>query len=81
MFVRRGEELLTPPVESGLLDGVLRRHLLEKQPERVSEAVLSARDLREADAVLVGNSVRGLLEVTLETPRTRHGKAPSPLGP
>ncbi len=65
VFVRLGGTLLTPPVESGLLDGVLRRHLLEAQADQVCEAVLSARDLEHADAILVGNSVRGLMEVCL----------------
>ena len=40
LFVRRGRKLLTPPVACGLLDGALRRELLQTRPGEVEEAVL-----------------------------------------
>jgi para-aminobenzoate synthetase/4-amino-4-deoxychorismate lyase len=61
VFVRRGGRLLTPPLESGVLPGVLRRELIERGDAR--EQVLTLEDLREAEAVYVGNSVRGLRRV------------------
>lgn len=61
LFVERGGRLLTPPLSCGLLDGTLRRELLESPDGRVSERVLHPRDLADADAVFLGNSVRGLL--------------------
>jgi para-aminobenzoate synthetase/4-amino-4-deoxychorismate lyase len=61
LFVRRGGMLLTPPVACGLLDGTLRRELLETRLGEVVEAVLRPADLDSADEVLLGNSVRGLL--------------------
>lgn len=60
VFVERGGRLLTPPLSSGLLPGVLRAELLASG--RVEEAVLTLDDLRAADAVYVGNSVRGLVK-------------------
>lgn len=66
IFLRRGDRLLTPPVESGLLNGVLRRHLLSHPPLPMEETVLNRRDIEKADALFVGNSVRGLVQVRLE---------------
>lgn len=59
VFVRRGGKLLTPPLSCGLLDGVLRRELLETGA--CEEAVLTPDDLANADEVWLGNSLRGLI--------------------
>lgn len=61
LFIERGGRLLTPPVACGLLDGTLRRELLETDPARVATAVLRPADLGSADRVFLGNSVRGLI--------------------
>lgn len=58
IFLEMDSVLLTPPLSSGLLPGTLRAHLLESG--RAREAVLTLGELREADAVYLGNSVRGL---------------------
>jgi branched-subunit amino acid aminotransferase/4-amino-4-deoxychorismate lyase len=39
---------------------------LEKYPELVREASFTSKDMEEADAVYVGNSVRGLVRVKLK---------------
>jgi branched-subunit amino acid aminotransferase/4-amino-4-deoxychorismate lyase len=57
--------LHTPPVSAGLLDGVMRRHLLDQQPVPIVERILFADDLRRADAIYVSNAVRGLQRVEL----------------
>jgi para-aminobenzoate synthetase / 4-amino-4-deoxychorismate lyase len=62
IFVRRGGRLLTPPLSSGVLPGVFRRHLLEIDAE---EQVMKLADLESADAVFLCNSVRGLWRVKL----------------
>jgi para-aminobenzoate synthetase/4-amino-4-deoxychorismate lyase len=62
LFLQRDGELLTPPIEAGILDGVLRRELLESETRRVGEATLLPDDLEKAEAVYLGNSVRGLLK-------------------
>ncbi|WP_353644774.1 aminotransferase class IV family protein [Mesorhizobium sp. WSM2239] len=51
--------LLTPPLGCGLLPGVLRGELLESG--KVREAVLTEEDLHSANAMFVGNSLRGLI--------------------
>ena len=66
IFLQKDGKLITPPVSCGLLPGVLRNHLLEKYPELVREASFTSKDMEEADAVYVGNSVRGLVRVKLK---------------
>ena len=70
LFVLRGEELLTPPLSCGLLDGVFRRALLDGRLDlprglSVREEVLRPGDLATAGAIFVGNSLRGLCQVRL----------------
>ncbi|WP_298852426.1 aminotransferase class IV family protein [uncultured Ruegeria sp.] len=53
--------VLTPALSSGLLPGILREELLDK--ETVIEAVLTLTDLKNAQTVYMGNSLRGLIRV------------------
>ena len=62
VFVERDGLLLTPPLSSGCLPGVLRAELLAIGKAR--EAVLYPADL--ATGFWLGNSLRGLLRVSLE---------------
>ena len=64
IFVPRGDVLLTPRLESGLLDSVLRRELVDSG--RAVPYDLTAADL--ADGFLLGNSLRGLVEARLVQP-------------
>jgi para-aminobenzoate synthetase/4-amino-4-deoxychorismate lyase len=59
VFVRIDGALRTPPLSAGVLDGVLRRELLEQGA--CVEAALTRDDLARADEVLLGNSLRGLI--------------------
>ena len=63
VFVEREGVLLTPPLASGCLAGVLRAELLASG--RAVEAVLTEAELRTAPAVYLGNALRGLMRVTL----------------
>jgi para-aminobenzoate synthetase/4-amino-4-deoxychorismate lyase len=56
LVVRIGGALWTPPMESGLLPGVFRAHLLERG--EIRERVLRPADLAHADGVYLVNSVR-----------------------
>jgi para-aminobenzoate synthetase/4-amino-4-deoxychorismate lyase len=58
IFIECDGVLLTPPLEHGLLPGVLRRQLIETGAAR--EAPLRLDDLRQAGRCYVGNSLRGL---------------------
>jgi para-aminobenzoate synthetase/4-amino-4-deoxychorismate lyase len=64
LFLRRGDKLVTPPLSSGVLPGVLRRHILEID-SNAEERVLTVSDLKQADTIYIGNSLRGLRQVTL----------------
>jgi para-aminobenzoate synthetase/4-amino-4-deoxychorismate lyase len=57
IFIKRDGVLLTPPVSSGLLPGILRAELLESGAAK--EAVLTEADL--SGEVYFGNSLRGLI--------------------
>jgi para-aminobenzoate synthetase/4-amino-4-deoxychorismate lyase len=68
LFVPRGDVLVTPPLEDGLLPGVLRADLLAQG--RAIEGVLTEADL--AHEFFVGNALRGLI-------RARRTVAATPL--
>jgi para-aminobenzoate synthetase/4-amino-4-deoxychorismate lyase len=57
-------KLLTPPLTSGVLPGVLRRHLLETRPD-IEERTLTLADLEAPNTLWLGNSLRGLREANL----------------
>jgi para-aminobenzoate synthetase/4-amino-4-deoxychorismate lyase len=59
IFLEKEGRLLTPALGSGLLAGTLRAELIASG--RAKEAVLGLDDLKSADAVYLGNSVRGLV--------------------
>jgi len=59
IFLARAGQLFTPHIDSGLLDGRLRRELLDRGD--CTEARLTCEDLKAADGVFLGNSLRGLV--------------------
>jgi 4-amino-4-deoxychorismate lyase len=65
IFVDTGDggPLRTPAIRCGLLPGVLRSELIDQG--RAVETVLAVADLERAKAVLVGNSLRGLIAARL----------------
>jgi len=63
VYVERQGVLLTPPQSSGLLPGVMRRHLLETG--RAVERVLYREDLQDASAIYLSNALRGLFPANL----------------
>jgi para-aminobenzoate synthetase/4-amino-4-deoxychorismate lyase len=65
IFIKKGKYLITPPLSSGLLPGVLREYLQSRFPERIIEAHITKSELENAEALYVGNSVRGLIQVKL----------------
>jgi para-aminobenzoate synthetase/4-amino-4-deoxychorismate lyase len=63
LFIKINGALYTPPVECGLLPGVLRGRLIKSG--KCKEKILFKKDLEKADALYCGNSVRGLVRVTI----------------
>lgn len=62
IFIEKNEELFTPALSCGLLAGVLRHDLINTG--QAKEAILTLQDIKTADAIFVGNSLRGLLPAT-----------------
>jgi para-aminobenzoate synthetase/4-amino-4-deoxychorismate lyase len=60
VFIRRGERLVTPRETDGLLAGCLRRELIDKG--LCEEGEIYPEDLRAADEIFLGNSLRGLIK-------------------
>jgi para-aminobenzoate synthetase / 4-amino-4-deoxychorismate lyase len=65
VFLLKNGEWFTPPVESGLLDGIMRQEILRTRPVRIQK--LYRNDLLSADAVYLSNALRGLVPVKLTT--------------
>ena len=63
-YCLKGGILFTPPVEEGLLPGVIRRVLLEEK--RVTERVINIKELKSCEAFYISNSLLGLREVRLQ---------------
>ena len=61
IFVEKEGKLLTPPLERGLLPGLLRQRLIDEG--KAEEADLTVEDLGQD--FLIGNMVRGLLKARL----------------
>ncbi len=67
IFVERAGRLVTPPLSSGPLPGILRQTLLEAG--QAVEGVLTLADLAAAPRLHVGNSARGLMPARLSLAR------------
>ncbi|MCF7916510.1 MAG: aminodeoxychorismate synthase component I [Candidatus Omnitrophica bacterium] len=63
VFVEKKGKLYTPPLSAGLLPGVFRQYLLKRK--KVIEKTLYLKDLKKANKIYLGNSIRGLLEVSI----------------
>ena len=62
IFIEDNDGLLfTPPVSSGLLNGVLREHFIKNR--KAFEKIIFEKDLLDAKNIYLGNSVRGLVKV------------------
>lgn len=63
IFIEKDGILFTPALHCGLLPGVLRAKLLAEG--KCKEAVIHLADLRGADALYIGNALRGLCQAVL----------------
>ena len=67
VFIVKDGRWFTPPIEAGVLPGILRTELLTSGTNDVTVAPISRPELLAADEIYIGNSVRGLRAVTLDT--------------
>lgn len=64
IFAQINGAVFTPPIDCGLLPGVLRGEMLELG--ETQERVLTLNDLRGADQIWMGNSLRGLIPAQID---------------
>ena len=64
LFIEKNGRLLTPALICGLLPGVLRQALINSG--EVEETILTLNDLKTADKIYVGNSLRGLMTASFK---------------
>lgn len=62
LFLKKNGKLLTPPLDSGVLPGIFRRHILRTNAN-AEERVLTLADLQSAETIYLCNSVRGMRSV------------------
>ena len=65
VFIKRDGRWYTPPLSAGVLPGVMRAVLLEDPAWNAEEKMLTLSDLRNAEAVIVCNALRGILPATI----------------
>jgi para-aminobenzoate synthetase/4-amino-4-deoxychorismate lyase len=65
IFIQKDGKFYTPPIKCGLLNGVFRQYLLENKPD-IKEKILYKKDIIDADKIYLTNSVRGMIEVSLQ---------------
>ena len=63
VFCVKGSHVFTPPVASGLLNGILRQYLLSTY-DNITESALRKEDLFSADEVFLTNSLMGIMPVS-----------------
>ena len=64
IFIIKNGKYHTPAAASGLLPGVFREYLLKEK--KATECVIKLKDLKEADRILLVNSVCGIVEVDIK---------------
>lgn len=63
LFILKGDDLITPPLESGCLKGIMRKKIIEFAPQlklNIKEESFSPFALQKADEVWLSNSIKGL---------------------
>lgn len=63
VFLLKGEELITPPLSSGCLKGIMRKQIIELAPQiglQVKEENFSPFAIQKADELWLSNSMRGV---------------------
>ncbi|VWB46144.1 anthranilate synthase [Burkholderia lata] len=66
LFVKLDGQWVTPPLESGVLPGVMRGVLLDDRAFGATERVVTRDDLARAEALLLTNALRGALDAVLK---------------
>ncbi len=62
IFIRKGNDWFTPPINAGILPGIERSNFLENNTQ-VKEQIIRLEDLYEADEIVLTNSLRGKIVI------------------
>ena len=63
LLIKNGDKWITPPINSGLLPGIMRARLLEDRKMNLHELPLTPVEVINAESVYICNSLRGLVKV------------------
>ena len=66
VFVKLDGRWFTPPLDAGVLPGVMRAVLLDDPTRKASERTLTLADLRAAQEIVVCNALRGALRAVVD---------------
>ena len=61
--VNKKDEILTPKLSEGCVNGIMRRFILEKLKDNVIETTISQNDLLKAKEIFLTNSIKGIMWV------------------
>jgi branched-chain amino acid aminotransferase len=68
VFLRKGDEIKTPPIDDGCLNGVMRTHIIKQFKKMLNynfvEETITPFELQRADEIFVTNMIRGVQSVT-----------------
>jgi branched-chain amino acid aminotransferase len=68
IFMKCGNEIVTPPITEGCLNGIMRKQVLELLKKMddivVNEAIISPFDLQKADELFLTNVISGIQPIT-----------------
>ena len=60
IFIIKDGNIITPPIEQGCVDGVMRKVIIEKTPFSIIQKQISISELLNADEVFISNVIRGI---------------------
>ena len=67
VLIRKKGVMLTPPLECGLLPGIMRGELLNSEDYLIREEIIRKKDVKADTEIYLCNSLRGLFKVKLQT--------------
>ena len=59
--------MVTPPLDCGLLPGIMRAELLNSEDFLIREEVIKKKDVNTGSEIYLCNALRGLFKVRLQT--------------
>lgn len=68
VFLRKGDQIKTPPIDDGCLNGIMRTHIIKQLKKMLNynfvEEAITPFELQRADEIFTTNMIRGVQSVT-----------------